>query len=208
MKILFKSQKEMPGIKAIPVPVEEEAPEDSKEPVQEEPVAEAKEEPVEQIQEPKRKRRTKAEIEREKGEKAAKKAEKEQEKLDLKARVRCPVCKKGPMSQHALLYTHKCCETDLKKLPKAPTLEEKFPEPVEEPLSPPKKRKKVKVIAPPSEESELDDWPEAVVVPPPPPLMRQSAQMLYREILEIRRGEMQRAKAHREVGAIRAHFRR
>ena len=198
----------MPGIKAIPVPVEEEAPEDSKEPVQEEPVAEAKEEPVEQIQEPKRKRRTKAEIEREKGEKAAKKAEKEQEKLDLKARVRCPVCKKGPMSQHALLYTHKCCETDLKKLPKAPTLEEKFPEPVEEPLSPPKKRKKVKVIAPPSEESELDDWPEAVVVPPPPPLVRQPAQMTYREILEIRRGEMQRAKAHREVGAIRAHFRR
>ena len=198
----------MPGIKAIPVPVEEEAPEDSKEPVQEEPVTEAKEEPVEQIQEPKRKRRTKAEIEREKGEKAAKKAEKEQEKLDLKARVRCPVCKKGPMSQHALLYTHKCCETDLKKLPKAPTLEEKFPEPVEEPLSPPKKRKKVKVIAPPSEESELDDWPEAVVVPPPPPLVRQPAQMSYREILEIRRGEMQRAKAHREVGAIRAHFRR
>ena len=206
MKILFKSQKEMPGIKAIPVPVEEEAPEDSKEPVQEEPVAEAKEEPVEQIQEPKRKRRTKAEIEREKGEKAAKKAEKEQEKLDLKARVKCPVCKKGPMSQHALLYTHKCCETDLKKLPKAPTLEEKFPEPVEEPLSPPKKRKKVKVIAPPSEESELDDWPEAVVVPPP--LVRQPAQMSYREILEIRRGKMQRAKAHKEVGAIRAHFRR
>ena len=205
MKILSKSQKEMPGIKAIPVPVEEEAPEDSKEPVQEEPVAEAKEEPVEQIQEPKRKRRTKAEIEREKGEKAAKKAEKEQEKLDLKARVRCPVCKKGPMSQHALLYTHKCCETDLKKLPKAPTLEEKFPEPVEEPLSPPKKRKKAKVIAPPSEESEEDDWP---VVPPPPPLVRQPAQMSYREILEIRRGEMQRAKAHREVGAIRAHFRR
>ena len=198
----------MPGIKAIPVPVEEQTPEDSKEPVQEEPVAEAKEEPVEQIQEPKRKRRTKAEIEREKGEKAAKKAEKEQEKLDLKARVRCPVCKKGPMSQHALLYTHKCCETDLKKLPKAPTLEEKFPEPVEEPLSPPKKRKKVKVIAPPSEESELDDWPEAVVVPPPPPLVRQPAQMSYREILEIRRGEVQRAKAHKEVGAIRAHFRR
>ena len=204
MKILFRSQKEMPGIKAIPVPVEEEAPEDSKEPVQEEPVAEAKEEPVEQIQEPKRKRRTKAEIEREKGEKAAKKAEKEQEKLDLKARVRCPVCKKGPMSQHALLYTHKCCETDLKKLPKAPTLEEKFPEPVEEPLSPPKKRK-AKIVAPPSEESEEDDWP---VVPPPPPLVRQPAQMSYREILEIRRGEMQRAKAHREVGAIRAHFRR
>ena len=208
MKILSKSQKEMPGIKAIPVPVEEEAPEESKEPVQEEPVAEAKEEPVEQIQEPKRKRRTKAEIEREKGEKAAKKAEKEQEKLDLKARVKCPVCKKGPMSQHALLYTHKCCETDLKKLPKAPTLEEKFPEPtppVEEPASPPPKKRKAQIVAPPSEESEEDDWP---VVPPPPPLVRQPAQMSYREILEIRRGEMQRAKAHKEVGAIRAHFRR
>ena len=112
------------------------------------------------------------------------------------------------MSQWQLLYKHTCAEPDLKKLPKAPTLEEKFPEPVEEPLSPPKKRKKVKVIAPPSEESELDDWPEAVVVPPPPPLVRQPAQMSYREILEIRRGEMQRAKAHREVGAIRAHFRR
>ena len=112
------------------------------------------------------------------------------------------------MSQHALLYTHKCCETDLKKLPKAPTLEEKFPEPtppVEKPASPPKKRKKAKVIVPPSEESEEDDWP---VVPPPPPLVRQPAQMSYREILEIRRGEMQRAKAHREVGAIRAFFRR
>ena len=120
------------------------------------------------------------------------------------------------MSQHALLYTHKCCETDLKKLPKAPTLEEKFPEPPVEdgpparplsPASPPEKRK-AKIVAPPSEESELDDWPEAVVVPPPPPLVRQPTQISYREILEIRRGEMQRAKAHREVGAIRAHFRR
>ena len=59
--------------------------------------------------------------------------------------------------------------------------------------------------APEGEESE-DDWPEAV--PPPPPLVRQPAQMTYREILEIRKQEMQRAKAHREVGAIRAHFRR
>ena len=81
MKILSKSQKEMPGIKAIPVPVEEEAPEESKEPVQEEPVAEAKEEPVEQIQEPKRKRRTKAEIEREKGEKPPRRRRKSRKSL-------------------------------------------------------------------------------------------------------------------------------
>ena len=81
MKILSKSQKEMPGIKAIPVPVDEQTPEDSKEPVQEEPVAEAKEEPVEQIQEPKRKRRTKAEIEREKGEKPPRRRRKSRKSL-------------------------------------------------------------------------------------------------------------------------------
>ena len=144
-----------------------------------------------------------------------KKAEKEQEKVDLKARVKCPVCKKGPMSAHTLSYKHTCAESDLKKLPKAPTLEERFPEPMKEkkvvqyvqgdsddetPVQATRK-KKPKV----SEESD-DDWPEAV--PPPPPLVRQPAQMTYREILEIRRQEMQRAKAHREVGAIRAHFRR
>ena len=193
----------MPGIKAIPVPVEEEAPEDSKEPVQEEPVAEAKEEPVEQIQEPKRKRRTKAEIEKEKAQKAVKKAEKADEKVDLKARVKCPICKKGPMSAHTLSYKHRCDASDLKKLPKAPTLEERFPEP-EEIKSPPRK-KKPKVVQY-LEESD-DDWPEAV--PPPPPLVRHPpAQLSYREILDIRRAEMQRTKAHREVGAIRAHFRR
>ena len=207
----------MPGIKAIPVPVEEEAPE-AAEPAEEKPEnEEAKEEPPAQIEPPKRKRRTKAEIEKEKLEKAMKKAEKEQEKVDLKARVKCPVCKKGPMSAHTLSYKHTCAESDLKKLPKAPTLEERFPE---EPVKkkkvmqyvpgdsddeiPPPRKKKPKVVQY-SEESE-DDWPEAV--PPPPPLVRQPAQMTYREILEIRRAEMQRAKAHREVGAIRAHFRR
>ena len=90
MKILSKSQKEMPGIKAIPVPVEEEAPE-ATEPAEEKPeTPDAKEEPQAQIEPPKRKRRTKAEIEKEKAEKAMKKAEKEQEKVDLKARVKCP----------------------------------------------------------------------------------------------------------------------
>ena len=218
----------MPGIKAIPVPVEEEAPE-AAEPAEEKPeTPDAKEEPPAQIEPPKRKRRTKAEIEKEKLEKAMKKAEKEQEKVDLKARVKCPVCKKGPMSAHTLSYKHTCAESDLKKLPKAPTLEERFPE---EPVKkkkvvqyvpgdsddeiPPPRKKKPKVVhalrapeghaAPEGEESE-DNWPEAV--PPPPPLVRQPAQMTYREILEIRRAEMQRAKAHREVGAIRAHFRR
>ena len=137
--------------------------------------------------------------------------------MDLKARVKCPVCKKGPMSAHTLSYKHTCAESDLKKLPKAPTLEERFPEepvkkkkvvqyvPGDSDDEPPPPRKKKPKVVQYSEESE-DDWPEAV--PPPPPLVRQPAQMSYREILEIRRAEMQRAKAHREVGAIRAHFRR
>ena len=202
----------MPGIKAIPVPAEEEAPETIAEPAEEKKETEAKEEAPVQIQEPKRKRRTKAEIEKEKAEKAVKKAEKADEKGDLKARVKCPVCKKGPMSAHTLTYKHSCAESDLKKLPKAPTLEERFPEPESPPPKPPKKRKKVVQYVESEEES--DDWPEALrapegqAVPPPPPLVRQPAQLTYREILEIRKQEMQRAKAHREVGAIRAHFRR
>ena len=52
---------------------------------------------------------------------------------DLKARVKCPVCKKGPMSAHTLSYKHRCDASDLKKLPKAPTLEERFPDPPDEP---------------------------------------------------------------------------
>ena len=123
----------MPGIKAIPVPAEEEAPETIAEPAEEKKETEAKEEAPAQIQEPKRKRRTKAEIEKEKAEKAVKKAEKADEKVDLKARVKCPICKKGPMSAHTLSYKHTCAESDLKKLPKAPTLEERFPDPPDEP---------------------------------------------------------------------------
>ena len=110
----------MPGIKAIPVPVEEEAPEAPAEPAEEKQENEdAKEEPPAQIETAKKKRRTKAEIEKEKLEKAMKKAEKEQEKIDLKARVKCPVCKKGPMSAHTLTYKHTCAESDLKKTPKS-----------------------------------------------------------------------------------------
>ena len=199
----------MPGIKAIPVPMEEEAPEAPAEHAEEKQEKEdAKEELSAQIEPPKRKRRTKAEIEKEKAEKAMKKAEKADEKVDLKVRVKCPVCKKEPMSAHTLSYKHTCAESDLKKLPKAPTLEERFPEPESPPRPAPKKRKPKVVLRAPEEHSEEseDDWPE--VVPPPLPLVRQPAQMTYREILEIRRQEMQRAKAHREVGAIRAHFRR
>jgi len=197
----------MPGIKAIPVPAEEEALETTAEHAEEKQEKEdAKEELSAQIEPPKRKRRTKAEIEKDKAEKAMKKAEKADEKVDLKVRVKCPVCKKGPMSAHTLSYKHTCAESDLKKLPKAPTLEERFPEPESPPRPAPKKRKPKVVLRDEYSEESEDDWPETL--PPPPPLVRQPAQLSYREILEIRRQEMQRAKAYREVGAIRAHFRR
>ena len=88
------------------------------------------------------------------GDKAAEKAKKEQEKVDMKARVKCPVCHRT-VSQHCLLYTHVCSKAALDKKPKIPTVEEKFeeheeklpepkklpePEPVvDEPVEPPKR---------------------------------------------------------------------
>ena len=70
MKNVFKSQKEMPGIKAIPVPIEEEAPDAPAAPKEEKQESEeAKEEKTAQIEPAKKKRRTKAEIEKEKLEK-------------------------------------------------------------------------------------------------------------------------------------------
>ena len=50
MKNVFKSQKEMPGIKAIPVPVEEEAPEAAEPAGEKQENEEAKEEPPAQIE--------------------------------------------------------------------------------------------------------------------------------------------------------------
>jgi hypothetical protein len=49
--------------------------------------------------------------------KEAEKRAKEQVALDMKARVKCPVCRRT-MSQHCLLYTHKCAKANLEKLPK------------------------------------------------------------------------------------------
>ena len=120
VKNVLKCQKIMPSIKAIPVPVDQEAPEATAEHAEEKQEKEdAKEELSAQIEPPKRKRRTKAEIEKEKAEKAVKKAEKADEKVDLKVRVKCPVCKKGPMSAHTLAYKHTCAESDLKKTPES-----------------------------------------------------------------------------------------
>ena len=106
------------------------------------------------------------------------------------------------MSAWTLSYKHSCAESDLKKLPKQPTLEEKFPEPEEEEPEPIIVKKKPKKVV---QYVEGDSDEE---IPPPPPLIRQPAPMSYREILAMRQAEVARSKAVREVGAIRSFFRR
>ena len=168
--------------------------------------------------------------------KAAETAKKEQEKVDMKARVKCPVCHRT-VSQHCLLYTHKCSQAALDKKPKTPTVEEKFEKEVEqeEPVAPKKTVRDKKVVrympgdsdeepvtgpgAPKSFSDRLYErgdqeflgYPKARV-PPPPPLVRQQAyapyQPSYREQLIMRQRERQHQQALSQVAPIRRLFKR
>ena len=111
-------------VKAIPVEVEEELPNEAEVKDAESAKEESKVEEVEQKRKP---RRSKEEMIEEKARKEKAKAAKEAEKIEMKARVQCPICK-AKMSQWNLLYKHTCSKEKLEKKPKAPTLEEKFPE--------------------------------------------------------------------------------
>ena len=154
----------------------------------------------------------------------------------MKARVKCPVCHRT-VSQHCLLYTHKCSQAALDKKPKTPTVEEKFEKEVEpkspEPVAPKKKvPKKVKYVPGDSDEEpvtgpgapksfsdrlyergdeEFLGYPKARV-PPPPPLVRQQAyqpyQPSYREQLIMRQRERQHQQALSQVAPIRRLFKR
>ena len=131
-------------VKAVPVEVEQEAGEvaEKEKEVEEikEESKEIKEESKEEVKEEvKKKRRTKEEVIQAKAEKEKLKAAKEKEKIDMKTRVQCPICR-ATMSQWNLTYKHKCKKEDLDVFPKAPTLEEKFPE--EKPEKPEPKRRK------------------------------------------------------------------
>ena len=187
-------------VKAVPVEVEQEAVEESKEEKEEKEIKEeskdeevqSKEEVKEEVKE-KKKRRTKEEVIQAKAEKEKLKAAKEKEKIDMKTRVQCPICR-ATMSQWNLTYKHKCKKEDLDVLPKAPTFEEKFPE--EKPVKPePKKKKKVVEIISSESEDEI-----------PSPVEREPPRMSYREILMSRQYELQKQRAAREVGAIRKFF--
>ena len=200
-------------VKDVPVEVEEEPPKEAE--VQDaEPAKEGSK--AEEVEKKRKPRRSKEEMIEEKARKEKAKAAKDAEKIEMKARVQCPICK-AKMSQWNLLYKHTCSKEKLEKKPKAPTLEEKFPELDEdegkkkeekddEPPSvsniepPPEKkvrRKKVVEII----ESESDSEP-----PSPPPLERHPPRMSYREILMNRQYEQQKQRARREVSVIRSFY--
>ena len=111
-------------VKAVPVEVEEEPPKEAEvkdaEPAKEE-------SKVEEVEKKRKPRRSKEEMIEEKARKEKAKAAKDAEKIEMKARVQCPICK-AKMSQWNLLYKHICSKEKLDKKPKAPTLEEKYPE--------------------------------------------------------------------------------
>ena len=111
-------------VKAVPVEVEEEPPKEAEVQDAEPAKEESKAEEVEKKRKP---RRSKEEMIEEKARKEKAKAAKDAEKIEMKARVQCPICK-AKMSQWNLLYKHTCSKEKLEKKPKAPTLEEKFPE--------------------------------------------------------------------------------
>ena len=82
---------------------------------------------VEEVEQKRKERRSKEQMSEERAGKEKAKAAKEAEKIEMKARVQCPICK-AKMSQWNLLYKHTCATEKLNKKPKAPTLEEKYPE--------------------------------------------------------------------------------
>ena len=118
--------------------------------------------------------------------KAKAKAMKEEEKVDLKQRMPCPVCKRV-CTLHSLLYTHKCTKDAREaKLKKSAELAVKPPEVIEKPV-------------PLSE-------PEVIVEPVEQPVERRP--MTYREALIERRLQMEARQRELHTTPIRNYFRR
>ena len=107
------------------------------------------------------------------------KAKKEEEKIDLKQRMPCPICKKL-YTLHSLLYTHQCTKDARAAKQKKSTIIEK-PTPLPE--------------------------PEPVIAPrDPPPLVRQPVQMSYREALLERRFAIEARQRELHTTPIRNYF--
>ena len=114
--------------------------------------------------------------------KAKAKAKKEVEKVDLKQRMPCPVCKRI-CTLHALLYTHKCTKDAREaKLKKSAELAVKPPEVIEKPVL----------------------LPEPEVIEEPV----ERRHMTYREALIERRLQMEARQRELHTTPIRNYFRR
>ncbi len=114
------------------------------------------------------------------------KAKKEEEKVDLKQRMPCPVCKRV-CTLHALLYTHKCTKDAREaKLKKSAELAVKPPEVIEKPVP----------------------LPEPEVIAEPVEQQVEQRPMTYREALIERRLQMEARQRELHTTPIRNYFRR
>ena len=170
-------------VKEVPVPTGEEV-EDAQEPQERQPEEDLVEELPELVPEAKPVKKEESWTKAVPKRKA--KAKKEEEKVDLKQRMPCPVCKRV-CTLHALLYTHKCTKDAREaKLKKSAELAAKPPEVIEKPVPLPE--------------------PEVIAEPVEQPVERRP--MTYREALIERRLQMEARQRELHTAPIRNYFRR
>ena len=101
--------------------------------------------------------------------------------VDLQAKTMCPICHKV-LSNHALLYTHRCakCDTEENKYPKR-LQDEEPPAPEPPPLV-----RQTHVVR--------------------DPYVYQQPQLSYKDILVMRQHEMRQARHARQVAPLRSHY--
>ena len=166
--------KAAPKAKRAPKPKEPEEPKEEpkpEEPKPEEPKPEEPEEPEEPFEVVAPKKKAKA--------KRATRAD-----VDLQAKTVCPICNKV-LSNHALMYTHRCSKCD--------TEEEKYPKRLEEEAPPP----------PPLVRQQQYPTPQYVQ---PDPYRYQAPQLSYKDILLMHQQEMRQARHARQVAPLRSHY--
>ena len=99
----------------------------------------------------------------------------------------CPICHKV-LSNHALLYTHRCAKCD--------TEEKKYPKRLEDEPEPPPLARQTHVVR----DGGLAAAPRA------PPYVYQQPQLSYKDILVMRQHEMRQARHARQVAPLRSHY--
>ena len=201
------------GVKSEPVPTGDEPPETTPAPPEasekkEEPAAVERpnEEPAAQIPEGKPKRRVRIA--------APKKAAAKQP--DLSQKTKCPVCKRV-VSQHCLLYTHKCSKAALDERKPRQTLEMEAPPP------PPLVREPVRTTAW-VEENPDEEMPYETPMPVPnewhaPPtvveapsrghighLSMAEKRATYKQALDMRYAEYQHQRRANQVAGLRGFY--